>query len=235
MPDVELLLDDLQVLLQDRLIELEIEISDTVDELTILPVPTGEVDTTKQDLVSKLRRLAYKKFVVQTELTFKNSILNPGLLLEPPSATAFLTDQGSDTPATIIITTQNELTDLSVTGAWSIGVDHPLFTLVDNNTGELQYDGLVSRIFTIHYSLTLGVTNSFEHVFASIMRTPDAGVKAEIPESRMYLETINGSDGMPLSNSITFKLDPLDKIKINGANADGMINLAVTIATMAIK
>jgi len=153
----------------------------------------------------------------------------------PALATVFLTDQGHDTPAVITITTQDELTDLTVVGGWNIGADHPLFTLVDADTGEIRYDGTTARIFTIHYAATMGVTNQFDHIYLSLMRTPDAGVKAEIVESRLYLETINGSEGMPLSNSVTFKLDPLDKIKINGANGDGTTNLQITVGTMAIK
>lgn len=164
-----------------------------------------------------------------------NTIISSLGVSDPASATVFLTDQGAMTPATITITTQSELTDLTVAAAWNIGANSNLFTLTDANTGELRYDGTTSRIFTIHYAATLGVTNSFDHIFAAIMRTPDAGVKAEIPESRLYLETINGSEGMPLSNSITFKLDPLDKIKINGANDDGTTNLQITVGTMAVK
>ncbi len=153
----------------------------------------------------------------------------------PASATTFLTDQGSSTPTAITITTQDELTDLTVVGGWNIGAVHPLFSLVDVDTGEIQYDGTTVRTFTIHYAATMGVTNQFDHIYLSVMRTPDAGVKAEIVESRLYLETINGSEGMPISNSVTFTLDPLDKIKINGANADGTTNLQITVGTMAVK
>lgn len=164
-----------------------------------------------------------------------DTIINSLGVSDPPLATVFLTDQGAMSPAIIPITTQSELTDLTVVSGWNIGADSNLFTLVDADTGELRFDGLTSKIVTIHYAATIGVTNQFDHVFLSIMRTPDGGSKAEIPESRMYLETINTSDGMPISNTITFKLDPLDKIKINGANDDGTINLQISIATMAVK
>jgi len=153
----------------------------------------------------------------------------------PPSATAHLTDQGASTPATITIGTQDQLTDISITDDWNLRPDSIDFSLTDDDTGELQYTGTVSKIVKISYSVNTGVTNSFDHVYSALMLTPDGGSKGEILGSRMNTETINGSNGMPIGNSITIKLDPLDKIKINIANADGTTNMTVSAATMSVK
>lgn len=162
-----------------------------------------------------------------------NSIITA--LLTPASATAFLTDQGASSPTTIPISGADVLTDIDITADWNLGADASQFTLTDADTGEIQYTGTVPRTVMVSYSATLSVTNSFDHIYATLMRTPDGGSKTEIPGSRIYTETINGNDGQPISGSITILLQPLDKLKINVANNDNSTDLMVSVATMAVE
>lgn len=170
---------------------------------------------------------------IESELGILEGLV--ALLTNPPNATSYLTDQTPSSPAVIIISAADTLTDVSVTSNWNLGAGNILFTLLDSSTGEIRYDGTIPLTVKINYGLTFGVVSSFDNIYAALVRTPDGGSAAEIPGSRSYIETINGSDGISVSGCVTITLQPLDAIKLQVANDDGTTNIMVTVATVAIK
>ncbi len=165
-------------------------------------------------------------------MSLKSIILS---LLTPANATSFLTDQGASTPTAITIGAADTLTDITIVDNWNLGADASLFTLTNDDTGEVQYTGTVPKTVMVTFALTYSVVSSFDHIYSAIMRTPDGESATEVPGTRIHTETINGSDGQSTSNCAAILLQPLDKLKINVANSDGMTDIEVSIATMCVR
>lgn len=150
------------------------------------------------------------------------------------SATSILDDQVAS-PIVIPINNPNVLTDINIPGAWNLGADASQFTLVDADTGEIQYTGTVPRTVLVAFNLTFSIVAQFDNIYAVLMRTPDGGSASEVPGSRIYTETVNSNSGQGTSSIVAITLQPLDKLKINIANNDDDTNIEVTIATLTVK